>query len=95
MATLTVWKFGTAGGAQNMLSMFERLQKEELIRGRDRRQQHLRVADERSTASVALLVVESATGHDVSDPRRLYAAADGCRLRRLTVHDDSECCRLE
>jgi uncharacterized membrane protein len=55
MATLTVWKFGTAGGAQNVLSMFERLQKEELIRGRDRRQQHLRVADERSTASVALL----------------------------------------
>jgi uncharacterized membrane protein len=32
MATLTVWKFGTAGGAQNALSTFERLQKEELIR---------------------------------------------------------------
>jgi uncharacterized membrane protein len=32
MATLTVWKFDTAGGAQNALSTLERLQKEELIR---------------------------------------------------------------
>jgi uncharacterized membrane protein len=32
MATLTVWKFDTADGAQNALTTLERLQKEELIR---------------------------------------------------------------
>jgi uncharacterized membrane protein len=31
MATLTVWKFDTADGAQNALTTLERLQKEELI----------------------------------------------------------------
>lgn len=31
MATLTVWKFDTAGGARNALQVLERLQKEELI----------------------------------------------------------------
>jgi uncharacterized membrane protein len=31
MATLTVWRFDTADGAQNALSTLERLQKEELI----------------------------------------------------------------
>ena len=32
MATFTVWKFGTAGGADNALTTLERLQKEELIK---------------------------------------------------------------
>jgi uncharacterized membrane protein len=32
MATLTVWKFDTADGAQNALTTLERLQKQELIR---------------------------------------------------------------
>jgi uncharacterized membrane protein len=32
MATLTVWRFDTADGAQNALSTLERMQKEELIR---------------------------------------------------------------
>jgi len=32
MATLTVWKFDTADGAQNAFTTLERLQKEELIR---------------------------------------------------------------
>jgi uncharacterized membrane protein len=32
MATLTVWRFDTADGAQNALATLERLQKEELIR---------------------------------------------------------------
>ncbi|HEY6422731.1 MAG TPA: DUF1269 domain-containing protein [Pseudonocardiaceae bacterium] len=35
MATLTVWKFDSAGGAQNALELLERLQKEELIRIND------------------------------------------------------------
>jgi uncharacterized membrane protein len=35
MATLTVWRFGTADGAENALATLERLQKEELIRVQD------------------------------------------------------------
>jgi uncharacterized membrane protein len=35
MATLTVWKFGTAGGADDALNTLERLQKEELIKVHD------------------------------------------------------------
>jgi len=31
MATLTVWKFDSAGGAQNALALLERMQKEELL----------------------------------------------------------------
>jgi uncharacterized membrane protein len=31
MATLTVWKFDSAGGAENALAMLERMQKEELL----------------------------------------------------------------
>src|SRR6476619_2627358 len=31
MATLTVWKFGSAGGAESALGLLERLQKQELI----------------------------------------------------------------
>jgi uncharacterized membrane protein len=31
MATLTVWKFDTAGGAGNALALLERMQKEELV----------------------------------------------------------------
>ncbi|SEO55822.1 DUF1269 domain-containing protein [Trujillonella endophytica] len=31
MATLTVWKFDSAGGAANALAMLERMQKEELL----------------------------------------------------------------
>jgi uncharacterized membrane protein len=31
MATLTVWKFDSAGGAENALAQLERMQKEELI----------------------------------------------------------------
>src|SRR5215212_6963124 len=32
MATLTVWKFDSAGGAENALTALERMQKEELIK---------------------------------------------------------------
>jgi len=32
MATLTVWKFDSAGGAANALGLLERMQKEELLR---------------------------------------------------------------
>jgi uncharacterized membrane protein len=35
MATFSVWKFDSAGGAQNTLKTLERLQKEELIRVHD------------------------------------------------------------
>jgi uncharacterized membrane protein len=35
MATLTVWKFGSAGGADDALHTLERLQKEELIKVHD------------------------------------------------------------
>src|SRR4051812_12456160 len=35
MATLTVWKFDTAGGAQAALAQLERMQKEELIQIND------------------------------------------------------------
>jgi uncharacterized membrane protein len=35
MATLTVWKFETAGGAQNALTLLERMQKEELLQIND------------------------------------------------------------
>lgn len=35
MATLTVWKFGTAEGAEQALETLQRLQKEELIRVND------------------------------------------------------------
>jgi uncharacterized membrane protein len=35
MATLTVWKFDSAGGAENALASLERLQKEELIQIND------------------------------------------------------------
>jgi uncharacterized membrane protein len=35
MATLTVWRFDTADGAQNSLATLERLQKEQLIRVQD------------------------------------------------------------
>lgn len=35
MATFTVWKFGTAGGAENALTTLERLQKEELLKLED------------------------------------------------------------
>jgi uncharacterized membrane protein len=35
MGTLTVWKFDSAGGAENALELLERLQKEELIRVQD------------------------------------------------------------
>jgi uncharacterized membrane protein len=35
MATLTVWKFDTAGGAQNALTLLERMQKEELLQVND------------------------------------------------------------
>jgi uncharacterized membrane protein len=35
MATLTVWKFGTAGGADDALHTLDRLQKEELIKVHD------------------------------------------------------------
>src|SRR3954467_5887542 len=35
MATLTVWKFDTAGGAESALSTLERLQKEELLQIND------------------------------------------------------------
>jgi uncharacterized membrane protein len=35
MATLTVWRFETADGAENALATLERLQKEELIRVHD------------------------------------------------------------
>jgi uncharacterized membrane protein len=35
MATLTVWKFGTAGGAENALTTLERMQKEELLQVND------------------------------------------------------------
>jgi len=35
MATLTVWKFDSAGGAQNALTQLERMQKEELIQIND------------------------------------------------------------
>jgi uncharacterized membrane protein len=35
MATLTVWKFDSAGGAANALAMLERMQKEELIQIND------------------------------------------------------------
>jgi uncharacterized membrane protein len=31
MATLTVWKFDSAGGAENALALLERMQKEELL----------------------------------------------------------------
>jgi uncharacterized membrane protein len=31
MATLTAWKFDSAGGAQNALALLERMQKEELV----------------------------------------------------------------
>jgi uncharacterized membrane protein len=31
MATLTVWKFDSAGGAENAMTLLERLQKEELL----------------------------------------------------------------
>lgn len=35
MATLTVWKFDTAGGAEGALNMLERMQKEELLQIND------------------------------------------------------------
>jgi uncharacterized membrane protein len=35
MATLTVWKFDSAGGAQSALAQLERMQKEELLRIND------------------------------------------------------------
>ena len=35
MATLTVWKFDSAGGAENALTQLERMQKEELIQIND------------------------------------------------------------
>ena len=35
MATLTVWKFDSAGGAESALGLLERLQKEELIQVND------------------------------------------------------------
>ena len=35
MATLTVWKFDSAGGAQNALTLLERMQKEELLQVND------------------------------------------------------------
>ena len=35
MATLTVWKFDSAGGAQDAIALLQRLQKEELIRIND------------------------------------------------------------
>ena len=35
MATLTVWKFDSAGGAANALGLLERMQKEELLRIND------------------------------------------------------------
>jgi uncharacterized membrane protein len=35
MATLTVWKFDSAGGAQSALAQLERMQKEELVRIND------------------------------------------------------------
>jgi len=35
MATLTVWKFDSAGGAENALALLERMQKEELIQIND------------------------------------------------------------
>ena len=35
MATLTVWKFDSAGGAEDALALLQRLQKEELIRIND------------------------------------------------------------
>ncbi|HEY2204482.1 MAG TPA: DUF1269 domain-containing protein [Pseudonocardia sp.] len=35
MGTLTVWKFDTAGGADNALTLLQRLQKEELIQVND------------------------------------------------------------
>jgi len=35
MATLTVWKFETAGGAENALTLLERMQKEELLQIND------------------------------------------------------------
>ena len=35
MATLTVWKFDSAGGAENALAQLERMQKEELIQIND------------------------------------------------------------
>src|SRR4051812_28172312 len=35
MATLTVWKFESAGGAQNALTTLERMQKEELLKIND------------------------------------------------------------
>src|SRR5215213_5475554 len=35
MATLTVWKFDSAGGAQSALAQLERMQKEELVQVND------------------------------------------------------------
>jgi uncharacterized membrane protein len=35
MATLTVWKFDTPGGAENALGLLERMQKEELVQVND------------------------------------------------------------
>jgi len=35
MATLTVWKFDSAGGAENALALLERMQKEELLQVND------------------------------------------------------------
>ena len=35
MATMTVWKFESAGGAENALDLLERMQKEELIQIND------------------------------------------------------------
>ena len=35
MATLTVWKFDSAGGAENALALLERMQKEELVQVND------------------------------------------------------------
>jgi uncharacterized membrane protein len=35
MATLTVWKFDSAGGAENALALLERMQKEELLQIND------------------------------------------------------------
>jgi uncharacterized membrane protein len=35
MATLTVWKFDSAGGAENALALLERMQKEELLQVTD------------------------------------------------------------
>jgi uncharacterized membrane protein len=35
MATLTVWKFDSAGGAENALSLLERMQKEALLQVND------------------------------------------------------------